>query len=167
MPRAVGKQTGFGEVSRHGETSAGSGTQSQLPTLGRSTFRPNAEASDIKPKKAIKGSELPVLGSAAGAASATVVGAGAVATKTMTGTSAGGGGGGGGIVPVLCARCSTTVIGSSTTLVAETFIPFFKPQASTICPSTLNFWSLGILNCWFVPSSKVRITVFGGATCHT
>src|SRR5579862_912375 len=70
-------------------------TQSQLPTLVRSAFKPNAEASDKRPKKPIMGNWLPVLGSAVGVASATVSGAGATFTKTMTGTSAGGGGGGG------------------------------------------------------------------------
>jgi len=51
------------------------------------------------------------------------------------------------MVPVTFASCVTTVSGASTTLVAETCIPFLKPQASVICPFTLNFWPLGILNC--------------------
>jgi len=51
------------------------------------------------------------------------------------------------MLPVTFASCVTTVSGASTTLVAEIFIPFFNPQASVSCPSTLNFWPLGILNC--------------------
>src|SRR5947207_15891515 len=52
------------------------------------------------------------------------------AYMTKIGASAGGGGGGG-MEPVSCLCCSTTVSGSSTTLVADSFIPFFKPNAST------------------------------------
>ena len=61
----------------------------------------------------------------------------------------------------------TTVSGTSTTFVAVTFIPFLRPQASTICPSTLNFWPFGILNSWFLLSSIVRITDLGGFTYQT
>ena len=48
-----------------------------------------------------------------------------------------------------------------------TFITFLEGKASTTWPSTLNFWSLGILNCWFVLLSSARITDVGGVTCQT
>ena len=89
--------------------------------------------------------ELAVFGSSAGAAGA---GAGVgAACAIKIGASAGGGGGGGGMEPVNFFSCSTTVIGSSTTLVAEMVIPFFRPQASVSWPLTMNFCPLGILNC--------------------
>ncbi len=70
-------------------------------------------------------------------------------------------------MPVTLCCCDETTVGTSTIFVAETFIPFLKAKASTIWPSTLNFWSLGILNSWFVLSSSVRITDVGGLTCQT
>ena len=76
-------------------------------------------------------------------------------------------GGGGGIVPVTFVFWLTMVSGVSVTFVAEIFIPGLRPQASTICPSTSNFWSFGILNSWFVPSSSVRIRERGGVTWNT
>jgi hypothetical protein len=82
-------------------------------------------------------------------------------------TSAGGACGGAGIVPVTLFWLATRVSGTSTIFVALTFIPFFKPNASTICPSTSNFYPFGILNWWFWPLSRVRITEFGGFTYHT
>src|SRR5215469_9541040 len=88
---------------------------------------------DAKPSSPISGSRLPVFGSSVGSAA----GAGAgLASAIKIGASAGGGGGGGGIDPVNCFSCSTTVTGSSTTLVAETVIPFFSPHASVSWPLT-------------------------------
>ena len=83
---------------------------------------------------------LAVLGNAAGVAAASgAAGAGTgFATAMRIGWSAGGGGGGG-IVPASALFTETSVIGSSTTFVAETLIPFFRPQASNSCPSMLNF----------------------------
>jgi len=48
--------------------------------------------------------------------------------------------------------------GVSVTFVAEIFVPSLRPKASTIWPSTSNFWPSGILDSWFAPSSRVRIT---------
>ena len=87
--------------------------------------------------------------------------------RTTTRIGRSGDGSGGGIVPVNSFCCSTTVSGTSTILVADTFIPFCRPQASVIWPSMLNFWPSGILNAWLVPSSKVRMTELGGFTYHT
>src|SRR5580704_5116810 len=109
------------------------------------------------PSSPTNGSRLPVLGNSAGAGSAGF--GGCMTNTTKIGMSAGGGGGGGGILPVSFFSCSITVSGSSTTLVAETFIPFFRPHASTIWPFTLNFC--------LVPSSKLRMTDVGGVTCQT
>ena len=71
------------------------------------------------------------------------------------------------MLPLTFLCWETTVSGTSTTLVAEIFIPFFRPKASSIWPSTLNFWPSGIVNCWFLPFSMVRMTEVGGVTCHT
>jgi len=114
--------------------------------MPRTALSPNEAARDRNPSSPINGSRLPVLGNAGAGASAGGAGTGTT-TATKIGWSGGGGGGGGGAVPVICACCVTTVSGTSTILVAEIFIPFLKPQASVTCPSTLNFWSLGILNC--------------------
>src|SRR6476646_2651644 len=130
----------------------------------RIAFRPNEAERARAPSNPISGRRLAVLGSSAGAAAGAGVGS---AVAIRIGTSAGGAGGGGGMLPVTFRCCSTTLIGSSTTLVAETIIPFFKPNASVSCPSTINFWPFGILNSWLVPSSRVRITVLGGEICHT
>ena len=70
-------------------------------------------------------------------------------------------------MPVICACRLTTVIGSSVTLVAEIFIPFLKPFGSVSRPSTMNLWPRGIVNCWLVPSSSVRIKRVGGVTRQT
>src|SRR6476620_193316 len=129
----------------------------------RIAFRPNESKRARVPSNPIRGRGLAVLGSSAGVAGKGVGSAAAI----RIGTSAGGAGGGGGIVPVNFRCCSTTLIGSSTTLVAATIIPFFKPKASVSWPSTMNFWPFGILNSWLVPSSKVKITVLGGEICHT
>src|SRR5580704_13129033 len=120
------------------------------------------------PRSPIKGRSLAVFGSFSGVAAAiSVSGAGAGSeVTTRMGTSAGGAGGGGGIVPVTVRSWATTVSGTSTILVAVITIPFFKANASTISPFTLNFWPLGILKAWFVLSSSVRTTVFGGVTCQ-
>src|SRR5678816_291927 len=119
-----------------------------------------------RPANPIKGTALPVLGKWVGAGSAAGAGAG-VDSAIKIGWSAAGAAGAGGMVPVTFACRSTTVWGTSTIFVAETFIPFLRPQASTICPSTLNFCPWGILNCWFSPFSIVRMTDRGGFTCHT
>ena len=63
------------------------------------------------------------------------------------------------MLPLTFLCWETTVSGTSTTLVAEIFIPFFRPKASSIWPSTLNFWPSGIVNCWFLPFSMVRMIV--------
>ena len=55
------------------------------------------------------------------------------------GISAGGAGGGVGIVPLTLFCCDKTETGTSTIFVAVTTIPFLRPNASTICPFTLNF----------------------------
>jgi hypothetical protein len=90
-------------------------------------------------------------------------------TNTMSSVAPclGGAGFGGGAVPVRTTSCDTTVSGVSVTAVAEMFIPSLRPQASVSWPSTLNFWPLGMLKDWFVPSSKVRMTEFGGLTRQT
>src|SRR5579864_788410 len=127
---------------------------------------PNEKPQQTIPSSPTSGSRLPVFGSSA--ASAGSAGFGACMTNTINiGWSGGGGGGGGGSLPVSFLSCSTTVSGSSTTLVAEIFIPFFSPHASTIWPPMLNFCPLGILNDWLVPSSNVKMTDDGGVTCHT
>lgn len=47
--------------------------------------------------------------------------------------------GGAGIAPVTLLSWDTNVTGTSTIFVAMTTIPFFRPNASTICPFTVNF----------------------------
>jgi hypothetical protein len=44
-----------------------------------------------------------------------------------------------GIVPLTLFCCDKTDTGTSTIFVAVTTIPFLRPNASTICPFTLNF----------------------------
>ncbi len=111
-------------------------------------LKPTELPRQMSPRRPIKGNSLPVLGncagSSAGAAPGTATGTGRCKIATRIGRS-GGGGCGGGAVPVTVAYCVTNVWGTSTTLVAEIFIPFFNPHASTIRPLTLNFWSVGIL----------------------
>ena len=79
----------------------------------------------------------------------------------------GGSGFGGAIVPVRFTSCDTTVSGVSVTAVAEMFIPSLRPQASVSRPLTMNRCPLGMLKDWFVPSSKDRMTEFGGLTRQT
>jgi hypothetical protein len=50
-----------------GKTPPESGTKPQLASLVRITFKPNAEASERRPKNPNKGNGLPVLGSAGAA----------------------------------------------------------------------------------------------------
>src|SRR6516164_10174994 len=77
------------------------------------------------------------------------------------------GGGGGGSCSVMAEFCATSVVGASTTFVADTFMPFLRPKTSVLLPFTMKVWPFGTLNCWFVPSSRVRITDEGAFTCHT
>src|SRR6516225_357679 len=121
------------------------------PTLVRNNFSANEAERHKSPRSPASGRLLPVFGSfagaaAAGAASAAGAAATGAATTTRIGTSAGGAGGGGGIVPVTWLCCDTTTSGVSTILVALMIMPFLRPNASTVWPFTLNFWSLGILN---------------------
>ena len=83
-----------------------------------------------------------------------------------TATVGSGGGGGGGACPVLLICRAISVSGTSVTAVAEICIPFRRPNASVSCPWIMNFWPLGILNCWFFPSSMVRMTETGGYVEH-
>src|SRR5437667_2431005 len=148
---------------------------SKLPSVyfvSLTVRNPNPAARASAPISPIRGSKLPVLGNSlvAGSVGAAAGCGGGVARAIITtsiGWSAGGGGGGGGIVPVNCFWCSTTVSGSSTTLVAEIFIPCFRPNASVSWPFTLNFWPLGILKRSVLPSASFKITEFGGVTCQT
>src|SRR5215469_12804482 len=122
-----------------------------LAYLVRNNFSANEAERHKSPRSPTSGRLLPVFGSfagaaAAGAASAAGAAATGVATTTRIGTSAGGAGGGGGIVPETWLCCDTTTSGVSTTLVALMTMPFLRPNASTVWPFTLNFWSLGILN---------------------
>src|SRR5271157_4044227 len=99
--------------------------------------RPSPDRSSRAPRIPIRGSWLPVLGSVGaetGAAAATSAGGGSMGRTITTriGRSTGGSGGGGGRLPVTSFCCSTTVSGTSMTLVADTVIPFFRPHASTI-----------------------------------
>ena len=120
------------------------------------------------PNAPIRGMRDAVLGSLAGAASAgaaAAAGAGAATgttTATRTGTSAGGGGGG--MVPVVFFITETDVTGSSTTFVAEIFIPGFRPKASVSWPLIVNFWPLGILKRSTELSSRRSVTASGGVT---
>src|SRR4051794_2751155 len=88
-------------------------------------------ASSKHPSEKTSGSSLPVFGKACGASS--TAGAGTGAADAIRIGASGAGGGGGGILPASSFCSVTTVRGSSTTFVAETTMPFFRPHTSVSC----------------------------------